>query len=353
MSRAADLAVIIVSTNEEHWLKPCLRTVFAHAGDATLDVVVVDNESTDGTRELVARDFPAARVVASANHGFGHANNRGALTCDARYVLFLNPDTEIVSGTFDELVRSMDERPDTGLAGVKQLTADGVLWPTIRRFPSPLRALGEALWSSRWPVQPRWSGELEHDLAKYERECACDWTSGSFMLCRREALASAGLMDERFFIYCEEPDLSLRMKRAGWQTRHLPSMTIIHHAGKGGIRPRMIAQDAFARRQYASKHFSPAARAAYLGAVGLRHALRAIAPGGGASAPQRRAAARTALATLVGLREPPFGAPPATALAPGAATVDDGRSSSSPRDGGARASGSTPTAETAPARAPA
>src|SRR4051794_22066215 len=96
----ADLAIIVVSTNEAHWLTACLSTVFAHAGSARLDVVVVENDCTDGTRELVETAFPAARVVASANHGFAHANNRGAMTCEARYVLFLNPDTEIVDGTF-------------------------------------------------------------------------------------------------------------------------------------------------------------------------------------------------------------------------------------------------------------
>ena len=142
-----DLAIIIVSTNEARWLEPCLRTVFAHAGDATLDVVVVDNSSTDGTRELVETQFPEARVVTSVNRGFGHANNRGAITCDARYVLFLNPDTEIVDGTFGELIATLDARPEVGLAGVRQITADGELWPTIRRFPTIPRALGQAFGS--------------------------------------------------------------------------------------------------------------------------------------------------------------------------------------------------------------
>ena len=309
----ADVAIIIVSTNEAKWLEPCLSTVFAHAGDAKLDVVVVDNESTDGTRELVETRFPQARVVASENKGFAHANNRGAMTCTARYVLFLNPDTEIVEGTFGELAAALDARPDVGMAGVKQLTGDGTLWPTIRYFPSVSRALGDALASERWPVRGRWAGEREVDLALYDDEIACDWTSGSFMFCRREALLSAGLLDERFFIYSEEPDLCLRMKRAGWSTRHLPTMTIVHHAGKGGLRPKMVAQDVFTRRQYAHKHFAGAHRAAYLAAVGARHVVRATAPGG-ETGPQRRAAARLALRTLVGREAPPFGAPPQTAI---------------------------------------
>jgi N-acetylglucosaminyl-diphospho-decaprenol L-rhamnosyltransferase len=313
----ADLAIIVVSTNEAKWLDPCLSTVFEHAGDARLDVVVVDNESTDGTRELVESRFPKARVVASENRGFAHANNRGAMTCTARYVLFLNPDTEIVEGTFGELVSAMDARPDTGLAGVKQVTGDGTLWPTIRYFPSVVRTLAEALASERWWGRPRWAGERELDAALYEHEVECDWTSGSFMLARREALLSAGLLDERFFIYSEEPDLCLRMKRHGWNVRHLPTMTIIHHAGKGGVRPKMAAQGVFTRRQYAHKHFAAPRRIAYLTTVGVFHGIRAIAPQRGAAGVQRRTAARLALRTLLGRADPPFGQPPKTALPPG------------------------------------
>jgi N-acetylglucosaminyl-diphospho-decaprenol L-rhamnosyltransferase len=313
----ADLAIIIVSTNEANWLDPCLSTVFEHAGDARLDVVVVDNGSTDGTRELVETRFPEARVVASENRGFAHANNQGAMTCSARYVLFLNPDTEVVAGTFGELVAAMDARPDTGLAGVRQVTADGTLTPTIRYFPGVARAFGEALASERWPGRPRWAGERELDPALHDREIECDWTSGSFMLARREALLSAGLLDERFFIYSEEPDLCLRMKRHGWTIRHLPSMTVIHHAGKGGVRPKMLAQDAYTRQQYARKHFSAPRRAAYLTMVALRHGVRAAVPSGGEAGANRRSAARLALRTLSGRAEPPFGQPPPTALPPG------------------------------------
>jgi GT2 family glycosyltransferase len=316
----ADLAIIVVSTNEAHWLEACLSTVFAQAGTAKLDVVVVDNESSDGTPELVHSRFPEARVVPSVNRGFGHGNNRGLETTAARYVLFLNPDTEILAGTFGELVEMLDERPEIGLAGVRQLTPDGELFPTIRRFPSASRALGEALASERWPVNPSWSGERVIDLSLYEREVECDWTSGSFMLARREALQSAGCMDERFFIYAEEPDLCLRMKRAGWSVRHLPDMTIIHHACKGGIRPRMIAQDAFARRQYAQKHFAGLHRTLYLGAIGTRHVIRAVGASiKGSEAEVHREAARRAVKTLVGRAEPPFGEPPQTALPPTAA----------------------------------
>jgi hypothetical protein len=290
-----------------------LSSVLARQGDCRLDLVVVDNESTDDTQAVVS-EFPSARVVPSRNRGFAHANNRGLMTTNARYVLFLNPDTEIRSGTFEDLVRLVDERPEVGLAGVVQLDSDGQIYPTIRRFPNALRALGGAFGGERLPIRPRWLLERELDLKHYERETDCDWTSGSFMFARREALESAGFMDERFFIYSEEPDLCLRLKGAGWQIRHLPQMTIVHHAGKAGIRSRMSAQDAYTRKQLARKHFSPAHRMSYEVALGLGYLFRALAPDGRQASAGRRAAARAALRVLLGIDGPPFGAPPGQAV---------------------------------------
>jgi hypothetical protein len=302
-----DLAIIIVSTNEAHWLRPCLTSVFEHMGDVSADVVVVDNDSRDGTAEVVESRFPAARTVPSRNHGFSHANNRGLMTCDARYVLFLNPDTEIVQGTFAELVRAMDARPTVGLIGVRQLTPDGRVDLTIRRFPNALRALGDAFAAERLARRPRALGERELDPASYDREGGCDWTSGSFMLARREAIESAGFLDERFFMYSDETDLCRRIKTAGWQIRHLPDMTIIHHAGKAGIKPSIESLAADSRIFYARKHFSPAHRALYTGFVLLGHSLRSVYAGSGELGRRRRYANRRAAATLLGRAEVPYG----------------------------------------------
>jgi len=312
-----DLAIVTVSANSACWLEACLSTVLSHAGTASLDVVVVDNESTDGTRELVESRFPAVRVISSQNRGFGYGNNRGLETTTARYVLFLNPDTEVIDGTFGDLVEMLDSRPHIGVAGVRQIIPGRKLGRTIRRFPTVTRALGEALFSERWPVHPAWAGERELDQDPYEHESECDWTSGSFMLVRREALLSAGVFDERFFLYSEEPDLCLRIKRAGWQVFHLPQMTIVHHAGKGGIQPRMVAQEAYARKQYAHKHFHSGYRGLYLAAFGARHLIRAASlRTAGVDGAARRDGARRALRTLAGRAGPPFRVPPITAVEP-------------------------------------
>lgn len=304
-----DIAIITVSTNEAHWLRPCLGSVFAHLGEVRADVVVVDNESDDGTTDLVAAEFPAARVVRCRNHGFSHANNRALMTCDARYVLFLNPDTEIVEGTFHELVLAMDARPTVGLVGVRQVNPAGGLDPTIRRFPNALRAIGDALAAERLPRRPHWLGERELNPAVYAREVACDWTSGSFMLARREAIESAGFLDERFFMYSDETDLCRRIKTAGWEVRHLPLMTIIHHAGKAGVKPSIESLNAYTRIVYARKHFSPAHRVLYSGAVLLRHVLRSAYAGSGEDGRRRKHANRRVVATLLGRAPVPYGPP--------------------------------------------
>ena len=317
MGMTPDLAVIIVAYNSAHWLEPCLESVYASAGGARLEVVVVDNGSSDGSAELVELRFPKAWVIRAANRGFAAGNNLGVMATQAPFVLFLNADTEVVGGTLGGLLDVMRARPDVGVAGCRQLTPDGVIYPTIRRFPSPARLFFESLGSEQLPFRASWLGERELDAAAYDREVACDWTSGSFMLVRREALLAAGLMDERFFIYCEEPDLCLRVKQAGFDVRHLPQLTIVHHAGKDGFDARLVSQDAFARRQYLHKHLPPAQRSLALCAYAFGHGLRALL--GGRRRELRsaqRAASRAALRTLAGLAPPPFGEPPPHALSP-------------------------------------
>ncbi len=311
-----ELGIVVVSTNEAHWLRPCLTSVYEHAGDIELDVMVVDNESTDGTRELVESEFPEARVIASENRGFSHANNRGLFATSAPHLLFLNPDTEIREGTFESLVRELRDRPEVGLVGVREVTPDGNVFPTIRRFPTPTRHWFEALAAERFPFRASWLGERELDMSLYDRDVACDWVLGAFMLARREALESAGYLDERFFLYSEEIDLCLRIRNAGWDIRHLPTMTILHHAQKAGHNARLTAQAAYARRQYMNKHFGFVRRTSGIAALYARHGIRAVGPGrNSALAGERRAASRTALRVLMGIERPPFGEPPARALA--------------------------------------
>lgn len=317
-----DLAVIVTSLREARWLEPCLRTLADACDGVDVDVVVVDIEPDDGvrddTRELVATRFPDVRVVGCTNRGFAHANNTGLLATSSRYVLFLNPDTEVVAGRFAELLGWMEEHDDVGIAGCRQLTTDGALYPTMRREGGPGRVFAEALGAERFAP---WAGQRVLDLPQYEHVVPCDWTTGSFMLARREALLSAGCLDERFFLYCEEEDLCLRVRDAGWRVVHVPFMTIVHHFGKAGVVPRLAAQRGFARRQYAAKHLGPVRRRLYVGAFAFGLLLRALAlvPARGSEARRRRAALMGSLRAVTGRAAPPFVAVPPTALPPRAA----------------------------------
>ncbi|MGZ5388420.1 MAG: glycosyltransferase family 2 protein, partial [Solirubrobacterales bacterium] len=312
-----DIAIIIVSHNSAPWLRSCLRSVFAHLGAVSADVIVVDSQSSDETEDVVAGGFPDARLVRCSNHGFAHANNRALMVCDARYVLFLNPDTEILQGNLSDLVSAMDARPSVGLVGIRQVSREGRLDMTIRRFPNALRALGEAFSAERLPGRPRWLGERELDVAAYDREGECDWTSGSFMLARREAIESAGFLDERFFMYSEETDLCRRIRTAGWEVRHLPSMTILHDGATVDVEPSIESLNAYNRIAYARKHFAPAHRILYSGAVFLRYLLRSVYAGGGDLGRRRRQASRAALSTLLGRSPVPHGPPSRFSVRPG------------------------------------
>jgi hypothetical protein len=306
-----DLAIVVTAMNEASWLKALLPTIGDHHGPIDFEVVVADVESTDETHSVVER-FDFARAVSVINRGFSHANNVAEATTDARYVLFLNADTEIVDGTLSDLVRAMDERPEVGLASVRQLTSTGETYPTMRRFATPGRRLAEALGSERFADG---LGQRLLDMRRYEEETACDWMTGAFMLVRREALDSAGRLDERFFFTGEEQDLCMRLHAAGWEIRHLLELTIVHHAGKRGIDVRFAQQRAFAEMQLAAKHFGPLRLRAFRAALALNHGLRLIS----LSAAQRRANWAALRATL-GRVGSPFAEPPVTALPAGQVT---------------------------------
>lgn len=248
-----DLSVIIVTYNGKARALATLRTALAAAGPLQVEWIVVDNGSSDGTPDTIERSFPKVRLIRGENRGFAAGNNLGLEIARGRYVLLMNPDVEVVSGTLSELVHEMDARPQVGIASVIQRAVDGGLQPSIRRFPSLARDLGEALFAARWPVL-RTFQELETRAPAYAQEHSVDWLVGAFLIVRREAVAAVGPMDDGFFLYSEEVDWCYRFHQAGWDVRHLPLMTIIHHCGRHD-RGRLMAELAYSRKRFARKHF--------------------------------------------------------------------------------------------------
>jgi N-acetylglucosaminyl-diphospho-decaprenol L-rhamnosyltransferase len=300
-----DLAVVLVSHREIAYLRACLESVFGHQGTCDMEVVLVCN-GDDGSAELAEHEFPAVRVLRSENRGFAHACNTGLQTCRARFALLQNVDTEVRDGVYSELVTALDARPRVGAAGVLQVDPSGALLPTMRRFPSVARTLAEAFGSERWPVGSSSAGERILDPMPYRSEHRCDWISGSFLALRLEALDEVGMLDERFFLYAEELDLCLRLDRAGWEIRHLPVMTVLHHANRGQENPRLEAQGAYARRQFSAKHFPAPRRLAFDTALALGYAVRGVVPLGDSRSSARRRAARASLRVILGRERPPF-----------------------------------------------
>ena len=306
---APDLSVIVVTYNGQAKALATLRSALAAAGDIDVEWIVVDSASTDGTPDAIEHAFPEVQVLRRENRGFAAGNNVGLEIAHGRYVLLLNPDVEIAVGTLAELVAAMDSRPEVGLASVIQRATDGGLQYSIRRFPSVVRDVGEALFAAHWPVLKTLQ-ELETRVPEYEREHSVDWMVGAFLIARREAVEAVGLMDDGFFLYSEEVDWCYRFRQAGWDIRHLPFISIIHHAGRRD-RGDLMAQLAYSRKRFAHKHLGSVESRVVRAALVLGHVLRmaALVPVGvrRASTRERFRAERRALAVQLGLTGPPFG----------------------------------------------
>jgi N-acetylglucosaminyl-diphospho-decaprenol L-rhamnosyltransferase len=320
-----DLSVVIVTHNGREMALRTLRSARASLGGLEAEWIVADSDSTDGTPAAIEREFDDVEVLRVPNRGFAAGNNVGITWARGRYVLLLNPDVEVREGRFDELVAALDSRPDVGIASVIQRGSDGELQFSMRRFPSPGRDLGESLFAARWPFF-RSMQELEMERQRYWRESSADWVVGSFLCVRAEAIASIGPMDERFFLYSEEIDWCLRAHQQGWDVRHLPVMTVTHHAGRRD-RGDLMAQLAHSRSLFAHKHHGRLEALAIRAALALGHVLRialrvpsALLRG---AARERIGAEARALWVLVGLGQPPLRAQPCAGSLDAAAPATD------------------------------
>jgi GT2 family glycosyltransferase len=271
---AVDVTVVTVTHNGRASALQTLESARAAIGRISVEWIVVDNASSDGTPDAIAARFPDVDVRRRPNRGFAAGNNAGIVGARGRYVLLLNPDVEFNVGTLEQLVQAMDDRPGVGAGGVIQRASTGEVFPSAWRFPSAARQWGEALGARRWPLF-RALQEADVDEAIYWTEHDVDWITGSFLIVRREAIADAGLLDERFFLYGEETDWCLRIRLHGWAIRHIPTIEVTHHHGNG-VQPHLMMHLARSKRLYAEKHFGRAERASYLAALNVRHGMRAL-----------------------------------------------------------------------------
>jgi len=225
-----DISVIIVSWNAKRYLRECLESLTQTPSLLTLEVIVVDNASTDGSPEMVAAEFPEVRLIRNdQNLGFARANNIGISQSTGRYVSLINSDVVVQPNCLDLLVKYMDEHPLVGLTGPKILNGDRTLQSSCREFPSLWNNFCEASGLFRlFPGSSFFS--TEHMLCfPHDRVIDCDVLVGCFWMMRREALETVGLLDEDFFIYAEDLDWCRRCWNAGWHVNLFPEAQAVHY----------------------------------------------------------------------------------------------------------------------------
>jgi len=235
---ATDLSVIIVSWNVRDLLRRCLLSILHsptsnfQSSTSTLQIIVVDNGSSDGSAEMVRQEFPAVRLIASAvNLGYPGGNNAGLAVAEGRYVLILNPDTEVLGDALERMIAFADAHPDVGVVGPQLLNPDGTVQSSRRRFPTLATALFESTWLQ--PFAPRRLLERYYVLDRPDDAVQdVDWVDGAALMVRRAAIEQVGLLDEGYFMYSEEMDWCRRFRQAGWRVVYLPTARIVHHRGK-------------------------------------------------------------------------------------------------------------------------
>ena len=223
-----------------------MRSVFENEQGISREVIVVDNGSQDGSGNEVKKTFPFIHLVENQkNMGFAKAVNQGLQKASGRYILLLNPDTQMKGGAIERFVSFMDSHSDTGVAGAQLLNSDGSKQNSIANFPSlATELLNKRL--LRWLFPKRFPGKEKN----YPEPVEVNSVIGACMMVRREALDQVGSLDEDYFLFLEETDWCYRMKKAGWKIHHVPQTEVFHFQGKSAERDKKRSRVEYFRSRY-------------------------------------------------------------------------------------------------------
>lgn len=229
-----DLSVVIVNYNVKHFLEQCLHSVLKASKGIDTEIFVVDNNSVDGSAQLIREKFPDIHFIANKeNVGFSKANNQAIRKAKGRYVLLLNPDTVVEEDTFTKVIGFMDRHPEAGGLGVKMIDGTGAFLPESKRgLPTPWVAFYKMFGLSRLFPRSKKFGKYHLSYLDENQIHEVDVLAGAFMLMRKETLDKVGLLDETFFMYGEDIDLSYRITQGGYKNYYFPETTIIHYKGE-------------------------------------------------------------------------------------------------------------------------
>lgn len=253
------LSIIIVNYNVKHFLEQCLYSVQAAMAGKEVEVIVVDNLSTDNSLNYLGPKFPWVRFIANKeNLGFGKACNQGLQVSKGKYILFLNPDTVVPEDCFTKCISFFETHPDAGAIGVKMVDGSGIfLKESKRAFPSPFTSLFKLFGLARLFPRSRVFSRYHLGHLDENRDNEVDVLAGAFMMIRKEVLDKVGSFDEIFFMYGEDVDLSYRIQKAGFKNYYVAGSRIIHFKGestrKGSmnyVRMFYNAMSLFVRKHY-------------------------------------------------------------------------------------------------------
>ena len=254
------ISVIIVNYNVRYFLEQALHSVMRAVRNMDAEVWVVDNNSVDGSMEMVASKFPSVkRIENKENVGFSRANNQAIRQSNAEYVLLLNPDTVLQDDTLEQCIGFMDFHADGGGLGVRMIDGKGKFLPESKRgLPTPAVAFYKMTGLSRLFPKSRRFGRYHLKFLDEFEVHEVDVLSGAFMLLRSSALEKTGLLDEDFFMYGEDIDLSYRIAKAGYKNYYFPKTTIIHYKGESTKKRSANYVKVFynAMVLFAKKHYS-------------------------------------------------------------------------------------------------
>jgi GT2 family glycosyltransferase len=247
-----DLSIVIVNWNTKDLLIQCLKSLEQTLQRLKMEVYVVDNGSVDRSVELMKEKFPEVILIQNPmNLGFAKANNQAMKRSKGKYILLLNPDTQVKEGAVKNLTHFMDAHPEVGIAGAKLLNSDGSKQNSIANFPSlATELLNKSL--LRWFFPKTFLGKERNISEPIE----VDSVIGACMMVRWETMEQVGLLDEDYFLFLEETDWCYRMKKAGWKVYHVPQAEIYHFQGKSAEKDKKRAKVEYyhSRYQFFKKH---------------------------------------------------------------------------------------------------
>ena len=274
------LSIVIVNYNVKYFLEQCLHTAIKAGLKLSSEIIVVDNDSVDGSCQMVETKFPDVILIANKeNVGFSKANNQAIRIAKGEYILLLNPDTVVEEDSFIKIIEFMDKTPDAGALGVKMIDGKGRFLPESKRgLPTPEVAFWKMFGFSKLFPRSKRFGQYHLGYLDNDQIHKVDVLAGAFMLLRRETLRKVGLLDEDYFMYGEDIDLSYRIIKGGYNNYYFPETTIIHYKGestkKGSINYVKVFYNAMII--FAGKHFSKGNARQFTILINLAIYLRAL-----------------------------------------------------------------------------